>query len=84
MDRDVSVLVYLDNDYTGGELVFPNFGLRLEPRAGMLVAFPSDHRYCHSARPVTSGMRHVIVSWAAAWGTTRVHDNPPALALPMR
>jgi SM-20-related protein len=64
-NRDYSLLIYLDEDYEGGELVFPNFNYKLRPEAGMLVAFPSDCRYLHGAMPVLSGIRHAIVSWCA-------------------
>ena len=64
-DRDLSLLIYLDDDYDGGELAFPNFDFRLRPHAGMLVIFPSDCRYLHGAMPVTRGVRHAIVSWCA-------------------
>ena len=64
-DRDYSLLIYLDDEYEGGELIFPNFDFRLRPEAGMLVAFPSDYRYLHGAMPVLSGVRHAIVSWCA-------------------
>lgn len=77
VDRDFSVLLYLNSDFSGGSLSFPNFGLRLAPAAGMLVVFPSDHRYLHSAEPLTAGERAVLVSWCAARGTTRVADGPP-------
>jgi len=64
-DRDYSLLIYLDDDFEGGDLIFPNFNFRLHPRAGMLAAFPSDCRYLHGAMPVMSGVRHAIVSWCA-------------------
>jgi hypothetical protein len=64
-DRDYSLLIYLDSDFEGGELIFPNFNFRFRPRAGMLVSFPSDCRYLHGAMPVLSGVRHAIVSWCA-------------------
>ncbi|MEM8561063.1 MAG: 2OG-Fe(II) oxygenase [Pseudomonadota bacterium] len=67
-DRDYSLLVYLDSDFEGGELIFPNFNFRLRPEAGMLVAFPSDFRYLHGAMPVLGGIRHAIVSWGAVHG----------------
>ena len=77
VDRDVSLLIYLDEDYEGGELYFPRFDYRLRPRTGMLVLFPSDARYAHRAEPVTRGERHVIVSWAAAVDGPRVFHEPP-------
>lgn len=64
-DRDYSLLIYLDENFEGGDLIFPNFNFRLRPRAGMLAAFPSDCRYLHGAMPVHSGIRHAIVSWCA-------------------
>ncbi len=77
MDRDYSLLLYLNNDFTGGELDFPHFGFRIRPEAGMLVCFPSDHRYLHAAKPTLSGTRYALVGWAAAKGTQRVNDRPP-------
>lgn len=65
VDRDYSLLIYLDQNYEGGELIFPNFDFKLRPQAGMMVAFPSDFRYLHGAMPVLSGVRHAIVSWCA-------------------
>jgi predicted 2-oxoglutarate/Fe(II)-dependent dioxygenase YbiX len=64
-DRDYSLLIYLDQDFEGGELIFPNFDFTLHPEAGMLVCFPADFRYLHGAMPVISGVRHAIVSWCA-------------------
>ena len=65
MNRDLSVLLYLSEEFEGGALFFPNFDLRIYPTAGMMVAFPSDHRYIHAAEPLISGTRTAIVSWAA-------------------
>ena len=81
VDRDISVLIYLDDDYQGGELEFKRLFYRLRPRAGMLVWFPSDVRYEHMARPVTAGRRNVIVSWAAAAGVERVQARPADRAI---
>ncbi|WOJ96953.1 2OG-Fe(II) oxygenase [Congregibacter brevis] len=65
LDRDLSLLFYLDDDYEGGEIVFPNFNFRIRPQAGTLLMFPSDCRYLHGVLPVTQGVRHTIVSWCA-------------------
>lgn len=76
VDRDLSLLIYLDDDFKGGELIFPNFNYRLRPRAGMLVAFPSDSRYFHGAMPVTEGVRHALVSWASVHGPELLSERP--------
>lgn len=77
IDRDFSILLYLNDGYRGGSLAFPNFGLRLSPSAGMLVIFPSDHRYVHCAEPVEEGERIVLVCWGAASGSKRVGKGAP-------
>lgn len=75
LDRDLSILLYLNDGFTGGEIAFPNFGLKFKPVRGLMVAFPSDGRYLHSARPVVSGVRYALVSWAALRGTARVQNT---------
>ena len=74
-NRDISLLLYLNDGYRGGEIQFPNFGLSLPPKRGMLIAFPSDCRYAHAARPIISGVKYAVVTWIAAKGSTRV--GPP-------
>lgn len=61
--RSISVLIYLNDDYEGGELEFPNFKLKIKPKAGTLILFPSNYAYGHIAHPVTSGTKYVIVTW---------------------
>ena len=77
VDRDISLLLYLNDEYTGGGLEFNSLSYTLQPRAGMLVWFPSDFRYMHMAKLVTSGRRYVIVSWAGATGVERVQPERP-------
>jgi hypothetical protein len=79
-DRDFSILLYLNDQFSGGEIAFVDFDFKLKPKQGMLVAFPSDHHYQHAALPVTSGTRYVVVSWGAVLGTPRVSNAPPYAA----
>lgn len=61
--RSISVLVYLNDDYEGGELEFPNFDVSIKPKAGTLVLFPSNYAYAHIAQPVKLGTKYVIATW---------------------
>lgn len=61
--RRVSTVYYLNDDYEGGELCFPQFGIELKPKAGDMIVFPSAYVYSHSVKPVTSGNRFSIASW---------------------
>lgn len=81
LDRDYSVLLYLNDDYRGGALSFPHHRMRIFPSPGMLIAFPSDHRYIHAAETLESGQRYALVSWAAIHGSARVNPEPPDVAL---
>ena len=72
-DRQYSLLIYLNSEFIGGSVHFPELDFTVHPRPGLLLAFPSDHRYAHTALPVESGVRYVIVSWGAIVGARRVH-----------
>jgi len=61
--RTISVLIYLNDDYEGGEIEFTNFKLKIKPKAGTLILFPSNYAYGHIAHPVISGTKYVIVTW---------------------
>ena len=80
-DRDLSLLIYLNEDFTGGGLTFVNFNYHFRPKAGDMLVFPSDNRYEHQAEVVTSGLRYCIASWAALKETQKVGANPPPGAI---
>ena len=56
-DRDLSTVLFLNDDFEGGDFVFPEFRVRVRPEPGMLVCFPSTHEYLHGVEPVTKGTR---------------------------
>jgi len=64
LDRDYSLLLYLNNDFEGGAVRFEHFNYTFFPEKGDLLIFPSDYLYLHEALLVTAGVRYVIVSWA--------------------
>jgi hypothetical protein len=61
--RRVSTVYYLNDNYEGGELCFPQFGIELKPESGDMIVFPSSYVYSHSVKPVISGNRYSIASW---------------------
>jgi Rps23 Pro-64 3,4-dihydroxylase Tpa1-like proline 4-hydroxylase len=67
-DRDISIVLYLNDDFEGGDFVFPDHHIRVRPEPGMLVCFPSNHHYKHGVEPVIRGNRYSIVCWATARG----------------
>lgn len=73
-DRDLSTLIYLNDDFEGGDFYFPDLKLRIRPEPGLLVCFPSTHHYLHTAEPVVSGERYCIVNWMRVKGFTTLED----------
>jgi hypothetical protein len=61
--RSISPILYLNDDYEGGEIEFVNFGIKIKPKAGSLYIFPSTFPYAHIAHPVTEGTKYAIVTW---------------------
>jgi hypothetical protein len=56
-------LLYLNNcneDFFGGELVFPVQKRVIEPKAGKLVIFPTGHMYPHKIVRIFGGNRYAV------------------------
>lgn len=61
--RRVSSVYYINDDYEGGEINFPRFGISYKPKANQMIVFPSTYVYNHSVSEVVSGTRYAVVSW---------------------
>ena len=60
--RRLTIIVFLNNDYTGGDLrIFCGKEVVIKNNIGVLVAFPSW--YFHQADKVLSGERKVLITW---------------------
>lgn len=59
----VSVLVYINDDYEGGELYFPRHNLTIIPEQGMLVCFPGNLFYQHEVKEVQGTTRYAVSLW---------------------
>jgi len=71
--RVLTFLVYLDEDYEGGETAFPALGLQVRGRTGDGLLFRNvardgtpDQRSIHAGLPVTRGVKHVASRWIRA------------------
>jgi prolyl 4-hydroxylase len=56
----LTLLVYLDDDFEGGETDFPEQQQTVTPRAGDALWF--QHMLLHAGRAVTRGVKHVLRS----------------------
>jgi predicted 2-oxoglutarate/Fe(II)-dependent dioxygenase YbiX len=80
VDRDISTILFLNDDFEGGEFIFPKYRIRIRPEPGLLVAFPSTHHYLHGVEPVTSGDRIVSVCWMRVNGVPTKEDQDKEIA----
>ena len=67
--RILSSILFLNNDYEGGELSFKNTfnddEISIKSTPGTLVIWPSNFLFPHAVKPVKKGTRFTIVAWAA-------------------
>ena len=61
--RVLSVLLYLNNDYEGGEITFQNSNITIKPEPGSILFFPSNFLYVHEVAPITKGPRYALPNW---------------------
>jgi len=57
----VSIVVYLNDNYEGGEIYFPRFNLTHKPKAGDVIVFPSTYIYEHASQDMVSGTKYSVV-----------------------
>lgn len=61
--RNYTTIIYLNDDYEGGNTYFPSLGVRVAPKAGSLVVFGAGYEYVHGVTMVTRGKRYIYSGW---------------------
>jgi len=67
-DTDPSIryatIIYINDNYNGGELFFTNKDIEIKPKAGSLIVFPGTNEFNHGVRHVQAGpIRYVLVGF---------------------
>lgn len=57
----VSAVVYLNDDYEGGEIEFVRQNLKIKPNKGDIILFPSNYVYEHASCEIFSGIKYSVV-----------------------
>ena len=61
--RDFASVVYLNDNFEGGEIHFPNQGKQFKPKKGALIVFPGTYEFLHGVKEVTEGIRYTLPSF---------------------
>jgi len=61
--RVLSSVIYLNDNYEGGEIEFINSKVKIKPEAGSIIFFPSNFLYVHEVYPITNGTRYSMPHW---------------------
>jgi len=71
--RDYASVVYLNDDYEGGDLYLPRIPFRLATRKGLLLGFRGDYRHEHGVDEIKRGVRYTMPGW---YSRDRAHEDP--------
>jgi len=68
---DLNSVIYWNDDFTGGQIYYPEHGLELPISPGLAVAHPGDINYLHGVREILSGVRWTTPSFYTITKTGR-------------
>jgi hypothetical protein len=54
------VVVYLNDDYEGGQIYYPEKNIAIKPKKCALVMHPGNEEYQHGVREVIKGDRYAV------------------------
>jgi predicted 2-oxoglutarate/Fe(II)-dependent dioxygenase YbiX len=69
--REFASLVYLNDDYEGGEVFFPTLNIQIKPSTGLLLAFRGGREHVHGVSKITRGTRYTMPAWHTRDATRR-------------
>lgn len=58
----VSIL-YINSDYSGGEVYFPEHSIEIKPAQNDLLIFPGGFENIHGVKEITQGIRYTIMAF---------------------
>jgi predicted 2-oxoglutarate/Fe(II)-dependent dioxygenase YbiX len=70
--NDIASLIYLNDDYQGGEIYFPIQNIEVKPNAGDAIFFPGDKNYLHGVKKIISGNRFTSTAF---WNILKINNN---------
>ena len=66
----IASVYYINDDYVGGEINFPDHELNIKPKANSLIIFPGNENYLHEVRKIVDSDRYSSAMWFQFTGST--------------
>ena len=61
--RALAFLYYLNDDFIGGETIFPQHNLTIKPKSGSLIIFPPTWQYPHKGQLLKKGKKYIMSTY---------------------
>lgn len=61
--RFLAFLYYLNEDFSGGDTIFPEQNITIKPKTGSLIIFPPTWQYPHIGTKVISGKKYIMSTY---------------------
>lgn len=62
-ENSVGVAIYLNDNFDGGEIYYPNLGISYKPLRGALICHPGTAKYMHGVNKVLGNDRYILSSY---------------------
>jgi hypothetical protein len=59
----IASIYYINDDYLGGEINFPDHNIKISPKPNSVVFFPGNENYLHEVLTIRSGDRYSTSMW---------------------
>ncbi len=70
--RDFGAIIYLNDDFDGGETYYPQHNFSVKPKIGRLAIHPGDSDHEHGVSEIKNNTRYTLASF---WTTNRKYSN---------
>jgi hypothetical protein len=72
--RKYGLIVYLNNDFDGGQTFYPQHNVYINPEPGKMVVHPADTDHMHGVTPIGEGVRFTLASFITFDPTKKMQE----------
>lgn len=79
--QHIVCMYYINDNYDGGEIFFPDYDLKIKPKSNSLLMFPGNENYTHGVHEVLKGFRYTFGMRFVFSGSTFLGPRPQRFQL---